>query len=345
MRAAIFHEPGRIETGDRPDPSLREPTDAIVRVVMACVCGSDLWYYRGDSPFEPGPIGHEFIGVVEDVGADVRHVGKGDFVIAPFAFSDGTCPHCLHGITSACVAGGFFPSNGDGGQGEAVRVPLADGSLVKVPGSGHSDEMLISLLTLSDVMATGHHAAVCADVRPGGTVAVVGDGAVGLSGVLAAKRLGAQRVIALSRNPARQEVARDFGATDVVAERGEAATEAVMELTGGVGVDATLECVGTGQAMQTALSIARPGSMVGYVGVPHGVELPIADMFFRNKGVRGGSAPARAYIPELLDDVLEGRIEPGRVLDYETDLDGIADAYAAMDERRAIKSLVRVGAP
>jgi threonine dehydrogenase-like Zn-dependent dehydrogenase len=343
MRAAIFHEPGRIETGDRPDPSLREPTDAIVRVVMACVCGSDLWYYRGDSPFEPGPIGHEFIGVVEDVGADVRHVGKGDFVIAPFAFSDGTCPHCLHGITSACVAGGFFPSNGDGGQGEAVRVPLADGSLVKVPGSGHSDEMLISLLTLSDVMATGHHAAVCADVRPGGTVAVVGDGAVGLSGVLAAKRLGAQRVIALSRNPARQEVARDFGATDIVAERGEAATEAVMELTGGVGVDATLECVGTGQAMQTALSIARPGSMVGYVGVPHGVELPIADMFFRNKGVRGGSAPARAYIPELLDDVLEGRIEPGRVLDYETDLDGIADAYAAMDERRAIKSLVRVG--
>jgi threonine dehydrogenase-like Zn-dependent dehydrogenase len=343
MRAAIFHEPGRIETGDRPDPSLREPTDAIVRVVMACVCGSDLWYYRGDSPFEPGPIGHEFIGVVEDVGADVRHVRKGDFVIAPFAFSDGTCPHCLHGITSACVAGGFFPSNGDGGQGEAVRVPLADGSLVKVPGSGHSDEMLISLLTLSDVMATGHHAAVCADVRPGGTVAVVGDGAVGLSGVLAAKRLGAQRVIALSRNPARQEVARDFGATDVVAQRGEAATEAVMELTGGVGVDATLECVGTGQAMQTALSIARPGSMVGYVGVPHGVELPIADMFFRNKGVRGGSAPARAYIPELLDDVLEGRIEPGRVLDYETDLDGIADAYAAMDERRAIKSLVRVG--
>src|SRR5829696_8149347 len=236
MRAAIFHEPRRIEAGDRPDPSLREPTDAIVRVVMACVCGSDLWYYRGDSPFEPGPIGHEFIGVVEDVGADVRHVGKGDFVIAPFAFSDGTCPHCLHGITSACVAGGFFPSNGDGGQGEAVWVPLADGSLVKVPGSGHSDEMLISLLTLSDVMATGHHAAVCADVRPGGTVAVVGDGAVGLSGVLAAKRLGAQRVIALSRNPARQEVARDFGATDVVAERGEAATEAVMELTGGVGV-------------------------------------------------------------------------------------------------------------
>jgi threonine dehydrogenase-like Zn-dependent dehydrogenase len=203
--------------------------------------------------------------------------------------------------------------------------------------------MLISLLTLSDVMATGHHAAVCADVRPGGTVAVVGDGAVGLSGVLSAKRLGAQRVIALSRNPARQEVARDFGASDVVGERGEAAAEAVMELTGGVGVDATLECVGTGQAMQTALSIARPGSMVGYVGVPHGVELPIGQMFSRNVGVRGGGAPVRVYLPELLDDVLDGSIDPGKVLDYETDLNGIADAYAAMDERRAIKSLVRVG--
>jgi threonine dehydrogenase-like Zn-dependent dehydrogenase len=344
MRAAIFNEPCSITVGNRRDPSIVEPTDAIVRVVLACVCGSDLWYYRGDSPFEPGPIGHEFIGVVEDVGADVRHVGRGELVIAPFAFSDGTCPHCRHGITSACVAGGFYPSNGDGGQGEAVRVPLADGSLVGVPGSGHSDEMLASLLTLSDVMSTGHHAAVCADVRPGGTVAVVGDGAVGLSGVLAARRLGAQRIIALSRNPVRQLVARDFGATDVVEQRGEEATAAVMELTDGVGVDATLECVGTGQAMQTALSIARPGSMVGYVGVPHGVELPIGDMFFRNKGVRGGSAPARAYIPELLDDVLEGRIDPGRVLDYETDLEGIADAYAAMDERRAIKSLVRIGA-
>jgi threonine dehydrogenase-like Zn-dependent dehydrogenase len=343
MRAALFVEPHRVEAGDRPDPAIDEPTDAIVCVVLACVCGSDLWYYRGESPFEPGPIGHEFVGVVEDVGAEVRNVAKGDLVIAPFAFSDGTCPHCRHGMTTACVAGGFYPSNGDGGQGEAVRVPLADGSLVKVPGSGHSGEMLASLLTLSDVMSTGHHAAVCADVRPGSVVAVVGDGAVGLSGVLAAKRLGADRVIVLSRNPDRQEVAREFGATDIVEQRGDEATEAVMELTGGVGADATLECVGTGQAMQTALAIARPGSMVGYVGVPHGIELPIGEMFIRNKGVRGGAAPARAYIPELLDDVLEGRIEPGRVLDYETELEGIADAYAAMDERRAIKSLVRVG--
>lgn len=214
---------------------------------------------------------------------------------------------------------------------------------MRVPGSGHSEEMMRSLLTLSDVLATGHHAAVSAAVGVGHTVAVVGDGAVGLSGVLAAKRLGAERVIALSRRPERQALAREFGATDVVEARGEEATEAVMELTDGVGADATLECVGTGQAMETALSIARPGSMVGYVGVPHGVELPVQEMFFRNKGVRGGSAPARAYIPELLDDVLEGRIDPGRVLDFETDLDGIAEAYAAMDERRAIKSMVRVG--
>ena len=343
MRAAIFNEPRSITVADRPDPGIAEPTDAVVRVVLACVCGSDLWYYRGESEFEPGPIGHEFIGVVEDIGADVRDIKKGDFVIAPFAFSDGTCPHCRHGITTACVAGGFWPMNGDGGQGEAVRAPLADGTLVRVPGSGHSEEMMRSLLTLSDVLATGHHAAVSAAVGVGHTVAVVGDGAVGLSGVLAAKRLGAERVIALSRRPERQALAREFGATDVVEARGEEATEAVMELTDGVGADATLECVGTGQAMETALSIARPGSMVGYVGVPHGVELPVQEMFFRNKGVRGGSAPARAYIPELLDDVLEGRIDPGRVLDFDPHLDGIAEAYAAMDERRAIKSMVRVG--
>ena len=344
MRAAIFNEPHSISVGERRDPVVSEPTDAIVRVVLACVCGSDLWYYRGDSPFDPGPIGHEFIGIVEDVGAQVSNVAKGDLVICPFAISDGTCPHCRHGITTACANGGFFPvMNGDGGQGEAVRVPLADGTLVSVPGSGHSDEMLRSLLTLSDVMGTGHHAAVCADVKPGHTVAVVGDGAVGLSAVLAAKRLGAERIIAMSRHQDRQELARAFGATDIVAERGDEAIERVKEMTAGVGVDATLECVGTDQAMTTALGIARPGSTVGYVGVPHGVELPVERMFYSNVGVQGGPAPARAYLPELLDDVLNGQIEPGRVLDYETNLDGIADAYAAMDERRAIKSLVRIG--
>jgi len=343
MRAAIFEGPGKVTAGDRPDATLKERTDAVVRVLLACVCGSDLWYYRGETPFPaPGPIGHEFIGVVEDVGADVGTVAKGDLVIAPFAFSDGTCPHCRHGITTACANGGFFPMNGDGGQGEAVRVP-ADGTLVSVPGSGHSDQMLRSLLTLSDVMSTGHHAAVCAGVTAGSTVAVVGDGAVGLSAVLAAHRLGADRIIALSRHEARQELAREFGATEIVAERGDEAIEKILETTGGVGVDGAMECVGTEQSMSTAIGIARPGSVVGFVGVPHGVELPVTRMFRKTIGVHGGPAPARVYIPELLDDVLEGRIDPGRVLDYETDLDGIAEAYAAMDDRRAIKSLVRVG--
>ena len=344
MRAALFVEPRNIEAGDRPNPVIAEPTDAIVRVALACVCGSDLWFYRGESPFEPGPIGHEFVGLVEDLGAEVRGVAKGDLVIAPFAYSDGTCPHCRAGITTSCVNGGFWAVGGsDGGQGEAVRVPFADSTLVCVPGSGHSDATMRSLLTLSDVMATGHHAAVSAGVEPGGVVAVVGDGAVGLCGVLAAARLGAERIIVLSRNPARQELAREFGATDIVAARGDEAIEAVQEMTHGVGVDAALECVGTGQAMATAIGVARPGSTVGYVGVPHGVELPVETMFFSNIGLRGGGAPVRTYIPALLDDVLEGRIEPGRVLDFETDLDGIAEAYAAMDERRAIKSLVRVG--
>jgi threonine dehydrogenase-like Zn-dependent dehydrogenase len=221
VRAAVFNEPRWITVAERPDAAIKERTDAVVRVVLACVCGSDLWYYRGDSPFTPGPIGHEFIGVVEDVGAEVGSVAKGDFVISPFAFSDGTCPHCRHGITSACANGGFYPSNGDGGQGEAVRVPPDDGTLVKVPGFGHSNDMLRSLLTLSDVLATGHHAAVCAGVKQRSTVAVVGDGAVGLSGVLAASRLGAERVVALSRNPELQRFAREFGATDIVVERGD----------------------------------------------------------------------------------------------------------------------------
>ena len=342
MRAAVFEEPRSITVQERPDASINEPTDAVVRVVLSCVCGSDLWYYRGDSDFEPGPIGHEFIGVVEETGPEVRNISKGELVISPFAFSDGTCPHCRHGITSACASGGFFPQNGDGGQGEAVRVPLADGTLVSVPGSGHSQEMLRSLLTLSDVFCTGHHAAVCAGVRPGSRVAVVGDGAVGQCAVLAAKRIGAERIIAMSRHETRQKLARSFGATDIVAERGDAATQAVMELTDGVGVDATMECVGTGQAMETAFAISRPGSTVGYVGVPHGVELPVGEMFLHNKALRGGSAPVRAYVPELLDDVLEGAFDPGRVFDFDTDLEGVAEAYEVMDERRAIKSLLEV---
>lgn len=344
MRAAIIAAPREISVGDRPYPVVVEPTDAVVHVVLTCVCGGDLWQYRGESPFEPGPIGHEFVGVVEDVGSAVRGLAVGDLVIAPTAYSDGTCPNCVAGIANACTAGGFWAVGGiDGGQGEAVRVPFADTTLVHVPGSGHSEATMRSLLALSDVMGTGHHAAVSAGVKPGSVVAVVGDGAVGLCAILAARRLGAGRIVALSRNPVRQALARSFGATDVVAERGDAAAAAVLGLTHGVGVDAALECVGTAEAFATAIAVTRPGGMVGYVGVPHGVELPISTMFFRNIGVRGGAAPVRLYIPELLDDVLAGRIDPGRVFDFETDLDGIAEAYAAMNERRATKSLVRVG--
>jgi threonine dehydrogenase-like Zn-dependent dehydrogenase len=346
MRAAVFYGPHSIAVADRPDPVIFEPTDAIVSVVLGCVCGSDLWYYRGESSHAVGSIGHEFIGVVEDIGSEVDGLAKGELVVAPFVYCDMTCPHCLAGVTSHCLAGGSF-GNGeiDGGQGEAVRVPLAGSSLIPVPGSpsDHSDETLRSLLALSDVMCTGHHAAVCGRVAKGDTVAVVGDGAVGLSAVLASKRLGAERIIALSRNPVRQQVAREFGATDILAERGDEAIAAVLELTNGIGVDAALECVGTGQSMTTALAIARAGSTVGVVGAPHGADVPFEANFWRSVGWQGGVAPARAYIPELLDGVLSGAINPGRVFDYETSLDGIADAYAAMDERRAIKSLVRVG--
>jgi len=284
------------------------------------------------------------IGVVEQAGADVRNVRPGDLVVAPFIYSDMTCPHCLNGSTISCPVGGNF-GNGeiDGGQGEAVRVPQASGTLVPVPGSGHSEKTLRSLLALSDVMSTGHHAAAMAGVKEGDTVAVVGDGAVGLCAVLASRRLGADRIIALSRNPDRQKIAREFGATDILEERSEEATQAVLDLTGGIGADAALECVGTGQSIATAAAIARPGSTIGIVGVPHG-EVPFTGTFFRNVGWRGGPAPARIYIPELLGDVLDATINPGLVFDYETGLDHIADAYRAMDERRAIKSLVRVGA-
>jgi threonine dehydrogenase-like Zn-dependent dehydrogenase len=342
MRAAIFQGPKEITVGERPDPTIQEPTDAVVRVVLACVCGSDLWYYRGESDHAVGSIGHEFIGVVEDVGADVSGISRGDLVVAPFIYSDLSCPHCRHGSTISCVSGGTFGDGTiDGGQGEAVRVPLAGGTLIPVPATGHSGATLKSLLTLSDVMSTGHHAAVSAGVKRGDTVAVVGDGAVGLSAVLAAKRLGAERIIALSRHSDRQRVAREFGATDIVESRGVEANEAVLDLTGRVGVDAALECVGTQQSIDTAAAIARPGSTIGIVGVPHG-EVPFRQTFFRNIGWRGGPAPSRLYIPELLGDVLDGTIDPGLVLDFETDLEGTPEAYAAMDERRAIKSLIRV---
>jgi threonine dehydrogenase-like Zn-dependent dehydrogenase len=344
MKAAIFNGPGSIELGERPDPKIQEPTDAVVRVVLGCVCGSDLWYYRGLSPHALGPIGHEFIGVVEEVGSDVHAIKKGDLVIAPFTYFDGTCATCRAGWPSNCLHGGSFGNHGiDGGQGEAVRSPLADPTLVKVPGSGYADEIMRSLLTLSDVMCTGHHAAVSAGVKQGDVVAVVGDGAVGLCAIIAAKRLGAERILALSRNPTRQKLARTFGATDILSERGEEATQKILDMTNGLGVDAALECVGTGESMATAFSIARVGSIVGAIGAPHYVVVPMDTVIFRNIGLRGGVSPVRRYIPELLDDVLEGRIHRGLVFDFTTELSGIKAAYDAMDQRRAIKSLLQIG--
>ena len=343
----MIHAARDVRLEDQPDPSIHKPTDAIVKVIAACVCGSDLWPYRGDNPIEkPSLIGHEFVGVVEEVGSDVRSLRRGDFVIAPFMYSDNTCPHCRVGIQSACSTGGFWGSPDrdglpvDGGQGEYVRVPLADGTLVSTRETPDA-AMVPSLLALSDVMGTGWHAAMAAGVLEGDTVVVVGDGAVGLSGVLAASRMGAERVVAMSRHGARQRIARSFGATDVIAERGEAGEAAVLELTDGVGADAVLECVGTGQAMNTALAVARPGATVGYVGVPHGVELPVRKMFSRNVGVAGGVAPVRQYLPALRDDVLSGAINPGLVFDLELPLNQVAEGYAAMDERRAIKTMLR----
>ena len=345
MKAAIFKGRNTIEVGERPDPQIQEPTDAVVRVVRGCVCGSDLWYYRGINQHKVGSIGHEYIGVIEAVGADVTTVAVGDFVIAPFTYNDGTCPACRDGFQSNCVHGGAF-GNGDvdGGQGEKVRAPFADATLVKVPGTegDFTDEQLASFTALSDVMCTGYHAAVSAGVKEGDTVAVVGDGAVGLSAVLASRMLGASRVIALSRNPARQVVAKEFGATDIVEARGDDAVQEVLRLTDDAGVDAALECVGTDQSIQTCAGIVRAGGMIGAVGVPLYEEFEYQTLFWKNVGIKGGVAPARQYIPELLEDVLAGRINPGRVFDFTTDLDHVADAYAAMDERRAIKSLLTI---
>lgn len=348
MKAAIFKGKGVIEVEERPKPTVQEPTDAVVRVVLACVCGSDLWFYRGISEVGHGGVGHEFIGVVDEVGSEVSEVEVGDFVISPFSWSDGTCRNCQHGFQTACVHGGFFGQggDGDGGQAEFVRVPQADGTLVKVPGSDFTDETLASLLALTDVMATGYHAAVSAGVSNGMTVAVVGDGAVGLSGVLVSKLLGAERIIVLgSKTESRHNLAREWGATDIISVRDQEAVDQLKSLTGGFGADAVLECVGTRNSNDTAFAIAAPGAIVGRVGVPHGVEVDAMETFYRNVGLRGGPAPARHYQPELLKQVLDGSINPGKVFDATFILDDIAKAYAAMDERRAIKALVKVSEP
>ncbi|WP_405187653.1 zinc-dependent alcohol dehydrogenase family protein [Streptomyces anulatus] len=350
MRATVIHAPHDIRVQEVPDPGIQQPTDVVLRVLRACICGSDLWAYRGESARRSGQrIGHEFLGVVEEVGPGVNGFAVGDLAVAPFVWSDGTCTYCAEGLTTSCPEGGFWGSVGpdgaqsDGGQGEAVRVPHADGTLVKLPAAAASDDRLLTaLLALSDVLGTGHHAAVGAGVAPGGTVAVVGDGAVGLCGVLAAKRLGAERVIALGRHTARTDIARRFGATDVVAERGEAALAAVRELTRGEGAHSVIEAVGTEQSMRTALGIVRDGGSIGYVGVPHGsaTGVDLGVMFGRNIALRGGVAPVRTYIPELLPDVLDGTIDPSPVFDRSIGLDEVPVGYKEMDERTALKVLI-----
>jgi threonine dehydrogenase-like Zn-dependent dehydrogenase len=333
MRVTTIHGPRDIRLEERPTPTIEEPTDAIVKVSAGCICGSDLWPYRGENDITPGDtIGHEMIGIVEEVGRDVRQFKPGDFVIAPFCHSDNTCPNCRAGVTSACVNGNFTT----GGQGEYAKVSQADGSLVKTDGTPE-DSMLPSLLTLSDVFPTGWHCAVSAGVKPGDTVVVVGDGAVGLCAVLAAAQMGAERVVGMSRRPQRQEIARRFGATHIVAERGKEGAARIKDMTGGIGADAVLECVGTNDSMLQAFGSARAGSTVGFVGVPHGVDLPVGKMFSKNVGLAGGVAPVRRYLPELLDLVTSGAVDPGLVFDTRLPLDDVAEGYRAMDERRAIK--------
>jgi hypothetical protein len=326
-----------------PDPTIEEPTDAVIRVTRACICGSDLWPYKTLQPSDGARVmGHEAVGVVEEIGSDVRTVKIGDVVVMPFAFSDGTCLFCDEGLQTECIHGGFFGnSEVPGAQSEAVRIPQADGTLYVLP-VGEDDALMPSLLTLSDVLGTGHHAAVVARVGPGTSVAVVGDGAVGLCGVIAAKRLGAEQIVIMGRHADRIALAREFGATDVVSERGPEAVERVKELSGGFGVDAVLECVGLDQSLETSIEVARPGGAVGRVGVPQHVSMPGAQTsFYKNITIGGGPAPVRAYIDELLPDVLEGRIEPGRVFDRVVDLDGVPEGYRAMNDRESIKVLVK----
>ena len=338
MRATVMYGAGDVRVEDVPDAGLTEPTDALVRVTRAAICGSDLWPYKSMEATATGRrMGHEFIGVVEAVGTEASTVKPGDLVLSPFLWSDGICVFCREGLQSECLHGGRYGwGDVDGGQGEALRVPQADGTLVVLPVD-EDDALMSSLLTLTDVMGTGHHAAVAAKVGPGRTVAVVGDGAVGLCGVIAAKRLGAETIILLGNNPERIALGQEFGATDVVRERGEEGVERVRELTGGQGAHSVLECVGLEQAVVTALEIARPGGAVGRVGVPEHETTRTGIAFWKNTSVGGGPAPVRAYIDELLPDVLEGRIEPGRVFDRTGPLDEVPEGYRAMNDREVLK--------
>jgi threonine dehydrogenase-like Zn-dependent dehydrogenase len=343
MRATLIYGAGDVRVEEVPDPGIQQPTDAVVRVLRACICGSDLWPYGSRPPTEHGDrIGHEFLGVVEDIGAEVSGLKTGDLVVAPFVYSDNTCDFCREGLHTSCRHGGFWATDGvDGGQGEAVRVPQAQGTLVKLP-VGEDSALLPSLLTLSDVFCTGHHCAVTAGVTPRTTVTVVGDGAVGLSAVLSAERLGAERIILMGRHKARTDLGRDFGATDIVAERGEEGVERVRELTGGDGTHTVLECVGTLPALETSLGVVRAGGTISRVGAPQYDQVPLGFReFMNNITLTGGVAPARAYIEELLPDILEGRIEPGRVFDRTVSVDEVPDGYRAMADREALKVLVR----
>ena len=343
MRATLIYGAGDVRVEQVPDPVLREPTDAVVRVLRSCVCGSDLWPYASRRETEHGDrIGHEFLGVVEEVGREAAGLTAGDVVVAPFVWADNTCDFCREGLQTSCRHGGSWGRGGvDGGQGEAVRVPQAQGTLVKLP-VGEDSALLPSLLTLSDVYPTGHHCAVTAGVGPRTTVTVIGDGAVGLCAVLAAKRLGAERIILMGRHKDRTDLGREFGATDVVAERGEAGIERVRELTGGDGTHTVLECVGLKPAIETAFGVVRAGGVVSRVGAPQYPEVP-ADfgVFLRNITLTGGVAPARAYIEELLPDVLDGTVQPGRVFDCTIGLDDVPDGYRAMAAREALKVLIQ----
>ncbi|MEU5608146.1 zinc-dependent alcohol dehydrogenase family protein [Streptomyces sparsogenes] len=337
MRGAVIHAPGDVRFETLDDPSILRPTDAVIRTAVTCVCGSDLWPWRGlDATDEAHPMGHEYVGFVEEVGAEVTSVKPGQFVVGSFATSDNTCANCRNGWQSNCLNREFMSTC----QAEYVRIPHAQGTLVatdEVPG----EEFWPSLLAVSDVMGTGWYAADAAEVRPGSTTVVVGDGAVGLCAVIAAKEMGAERIIAMSRHESRQRLAREFGATHIVTERGDEGIARIKDLTDGIGADSVLECVGTAQAMRQALHSARPGGNVGFVGVPHEVTVDGQELFFSHVGLRGGPAPVRRYLPDLIERVLSGRIDPGKVFDLTLPLEQVADGYKAMDERRAIKALLK----
>ncbi len=339
MRGTVLYAPGDVRVEDRPDPTIEQPTDAILRVVAACVCGSDLWPYRGiDTVDKPRPMGHEYVGVVEEVGNEVHGIRPGQFVVGSFMASDNTCEICQAGFQSRCAHGEFATPTG--AQAQYVRIPLADGTLVATPGVP-SDDLVPSLLAASDVLGTGWFGAVAAEAGPGKTVAVVGDGAVGLLGVLAATQLGAERIVIFSRHEDRQKLAREFGATDIIVERGDDGVEKLKELTGGLGAHSVIEAVGTQESMMQAVRATRPGGHVGYVGVAHGVSLPGEELFFAEVHLLGGPAPVRRFLPELIKLIGNREINPGKVFDLSLPLDRAAEAYAAMDERRAIKALLR----